>query len=64
MYSEFLWPDGVNRMWFAANGFVQNEHGQWVRKQESNNGSNPQEADDSAQTDQTTGPITKSEIME
>ncbi|MCA9805324.1 MAG: hypothetical protein KC777_25315 [Cyanobacteria bacterium HKST-UBA02] len=34
MYAEFLFPGGVNRMWFVTNGFVQNEHGQWVRRDE------------------------------
>ncbi|MGD9684519.1 MAG: hypothetical protein AB7W16_25425 [Candidatus Obscuribacterales bacterium] len=34
MYSDFLFPGGVNRMWFVAHGFVQNEHGQWVRRDE------------------------------
>ncbi|MBK9141699.1 MAG: hypothetical protein IPM23_04330 [Candidatus Melainabacteria bacterium] len=34
MYADFLFPGGVNRMWFVANGFVQNEQGQWVRRDE------------------------------
>lgn len=34
MYADFLFPGGVNRMWFVTNGFVQNEQGQWVRRDE------------------------------
>lgn len=27
-----IWTNGVNRMWFAAAGFTQNERGDWVRE--------------------------------
>ena len=34
MYADFLFPNGVNRMWFVTNGYVQDEHGNWVRREE------------------------------
>ena len=34
-FLELLWPGGgPNRMWFASQGFVQNERGEWVRPDE------------------------------
>lgn len=32
MYADFLFPGGVNRMWYVSHGFVQDENGQWVRR--------------------------------